>query len=196
MSELLEWRDDIDFDSIWFVVGQISNQIAGQGLKTLQEKLEDEGLELTGDLKKSLFREVKQNNSAWITEVAMQFEAYGRFKDMKALYYTSQAPVDEMKKFVKAVMDGTGSNKAFHKPFTYVPGQKPGVFPINKDLAIHQIAWAIAKSRLKQPIVLRKGKGWYIRNYMKEVYGEIEVNIQAAAAQAVLNTVAKALKDR
>ena len=195
MSEPLQWNDDVDFDSIWFVVGQISNQISGRGLKALQEKLEDEGLELTGDLKKSLFREVKQNNAAWMTEVAMQFEHYGRFKDMKAMTYTKRASVWGMKHFVDNMLDGTGSNRAQHTPFTDF--QQKGVRgPMQKEQMAWRIAWAIAKSRLNQPVVLRKGKGWYIKNYMKEFYGEIEVNIQAAAAKAVLNTVAKALKDR
>jgi len=196
MSELVQWPYDIDYDTIWFVVGQISNQISGRGLKELEDKLEEEGLVMTGELKGSLFREVRQNNQAWMTEVALQFEAYGRFKDMKELHYSKQAPVDEIMKFVRNVMDGTGTNKKDHKPFTYISGRKDGTFPIDKEVAIRQIAWAIARSRIYQPIVLRKGKGWYIRNYMKEIYGEIEVNIQAAAAQAVMNTVAKALKDR
>lgn len=195
MSEKLQWNNDIDYDSVWFVVGQISNQISGQGIKKLQEKLEDEGLELTGDLKKSLFREVKQNNAAWITEVAMQFEAYGRFKDMKELHYTQKASVWGMKKFALNILNGTGTNRAKHTMFTDLQlTNRRG--PVEKEQIAWRIAWAISKSRLKQPIVIRQGKGWYIRNYMKEIYGEIEVNIQAAAAQAVLNTVAKALKDR
>lgn len=195
MSDFV-FDNDIDYDSVWFVVNQISNQISGQGLKALQEKLEDEGLELTGDLKKSLFREVKQQNTAWITEVAMQFEAYGRFKDMKALNYTKRPSVWGMKDFVDKMLDGTGSNKASHTPFTDFQQKNRRIGPMQKEDMAWRIAWAIAKHRLKQPIVIRQGKGWYIRNYMKEIYGEIEINIQAAAAKAVLNTVAKALKDR
>ena len=196
MSELVSWPYDIDYDTIWFVVGQISNQISAQGLKSLSEKLEEEGLTLTGELKSSLFREVRQNNAAWITETAIQFEAYGRFKDMKELTYTQQAPAKAMMDFARKIMDGTGTNKATHKPFTYISGRKNGTFPIDKEVAIHQLGWAIARSRLYQPVVTRKGKGWYIKNYMKEIYGEIEMNIKAAAAQATMNTIAKALKDR
>lgn len=202
MSELVTWSNDIDYDTVWFVVGQISNQISARGIKNLQDKLEEEGLEMTGDLQSSLFKEVRQYNQAWITDVALQFEAYGRFKDMKQMTYTQQAPVGKegekggMMDFVRNVMDGKGSNSKSHTPFTFVSGRKNGTFPVDKELAIRQIAWAIARSRLYQPIVLRKGRGWYIKNYMKEIYGEIEVNIQAAAAQATLNTVAKALEDR
>ena len=194
MSELVSWSNDIDYDTIWFVVGQITNQIAGQGLKALEEKLEDEGLEVTGALKSSLFKEVRQNNNAWITELAMQFEAYGRFKDMKELHYTKQMPAKDEKflEWVEKVMKGEKGKK----PFTYFPGRTNRSFPRNKETAIRQIAWAIARSRLYQPVVIRKGKGWYIKNYMREIYGEIETNIKAAAAQATMNTVAKALKDR
>ncbi|WP_149242576.1 hypothetical protein [Dyadobacter sp. 32] len=195
MSELVTWSPDIDYDTIWFVVGQISNQISGRGISMLREKLEEEGLDLTGDLKNSLVREVRQNNSAWMTEMAMQFEAYGRFKDMKSMTYSKQAPVDAMKEFAEKIIDGKAGRD--YKPFQYVSGWKPhGSFPRNRELAIRQLAWALARSRLLQPIVMRKGRGWYIRNYMKEIYGEIETNIQAAAAQATLNTIAKALKDR
>lgn len=198
MSELVSWTPDIDYDTIWFVVGQITNQISGQGLKALEEKLEEEGLVMTGELKKSLFREVRQNNAAWMTEMAMQFEAYGRFKDMKEIHYSKMPWKDGMESiqnWAKNIIDGKGSG-AKKTPFSFVSGRKNGSFPIDKDKAARQIAWAIARSRLYQPIVMRKGKGWYIKNYMKEIYGEIEVNIQAAAAQATMNTVAKALKDR
>ncbi|WP_254562150.1 hypothetical protein [Dyadobacter diqingensis] len=195
MSEPLNWNDDIDYDTIWFVVGQITNQISGQGLKALQEKLEDEGLELTGKLKSSLFREVRQNNNAWMTEVAMQFEMYGRFNDLKTMTYTKRASVWAMKDFADNILNGTGTNRAKHTPFTdlQLKGRRG---PVEKEQVAWRIAWAIAKSRINQPIVMRKGKGWYIKNYMREFYGEIEMNIQAAAAKAVLNTVAKALKDR
>ncbi|WP_439557690.1 hypothetical protein [Dyadobacter sp.] len=196
MSELVTWTPDIDYDTIWFVVGQISNQISGRGIEQLQEKLQEEGLVMTGALKSSLFREVRQNNQAWMTEMAMQFEAYGRFQDMKQLQYTSQMPVREGENqlllWVERVMEGQSGKK----PFTFISGRKDGTFPNDKKAAIHQLAWAIARSRIYQPIVSRKGKGWYIKNYMKQIYGEIEVNIQAAAAQAVMNTVKKALKDR
>ena len=195
MSDQVSWSNDIDYDTIWFVVGQITNQISGQGLKALQEKLEDEGLELTGQLKKSLFREVRQNNAAWMTEVAMQFEMYGRFNDMKTMTYTQRASVWGMKHFVDNILDGTGTNKATHKMFTDFQ-QKNRRGPMEKEAMAWRIAWAIAKSRINEPIVMRKGKGWYIKTYMKEIYGEIETNIQAAAAQAVMNTVAKALQDR
>jgi hypothetical protein len=193
MTEKVNWSPDIDYDTIWFVVGQIANQIGGRGMQILQKKLEEEGLELTGQLKGSLLREVRQNNSMWLTELAMQFEAYGRFKDMKEMTYSQQAPVSAMMKFVEKLMDGKVKNG---KPFQFVSGWKPhGSFPRNRELAIRQLAWAIARSRIYKPIVIRKGKGWYIKNYMKEIYGQIEDNIQAAAAQAALNTVAKALNN-
>lgn len=88
-------------------------------------------------------------------------------------------------------MDG---KKYKSTPFTHLAGKTS--FPVDKQKTISSLAWAIARHRVKQPIVTRKGKGWYIRNYMKEIYGELEVNIKAAAAQATMNTVAKALRDR
>lgn len=193
MSELVSWSNDIDYDTIWFVVGQITNQISGRGIQQLEEKLVDEGLVMTGALKSSLFREVRQNNTAWITEMAMQFEMYGRFKDLREMTYKQQAPVNEIAKFVEKGMDGQIPG---FTPFKFISGRKNGSFPLEKAEAIRQLAWAIARSRIYQPVVTRKGRGWYIRNYMKEIYGEIEVNIQAAAAQAVMNTVKKALQDR
>lgn len=195
MSELVSWNNDIDYDTIWFVVGQITNEISNRGIEDLKGKLEDEGLELTGKLKGSLIREVRQNNNAWMTEVAMQFEMYGRFNDMKMITYTKRASVWGMKHFVDNILDGTGTNKAKHKMFTDLQ-QKNRRGPMEKETMAWRIAWAIAKSRINQPIVMRKGKGWYIKNYMRDFYGEIETNIKAAAAKATLNTIAKALKDR
>ncbi|MCE6987480.1 hypothetical protein [Dyadobacter sp. CY323] len=193
MSEVVTWSPDIDYDTIWFVVQQITNQISGRGIQQLEDKLEEEGLVMTGALKSSLFREVRQNNQSWMTELAMQFEAYGRFKDIKEMTYSQQMPVREgLLQWVEDVMEG----KRGKTPFNFISGRKNGSFPVDKEQATRQLAWAIARSRLYQPIVTRKGRGWYIKNYMREIYGEIEVNIQAAAAQAVMNTVTKALKNR
>ncbi|WP_031527018.1 hypothetical protein [Dyadobacter crusticola] len=196
MSEIVTWTPDIDYDTIWLVVNQITNQISGRGIEELKEKLAEEGLEMTGNLKSSIFREVRQNNTGWITEMAMQFEMYGRFQDLRQMTYDKQMPVkdeeNELLPWVRRVMEG----QAGKKPFTFISGRKNGTFPVDKEVAAHQLAWAIARSRLYQPVVTRRGRGWYIRNYMKEIYGEIEVNIQAAAAQAVMNTMKKALKDR
>jgi hypothetical protein len=196
MSEMVTWTPDIDYDTIWLVVNQITNQISGRGIEQLKEKLQDEGLEMTGNLKSSIFREVRQHNTGWITEMAMQFEMYGRFQDLRQLTYSKQMPVkdeeNELLPWVRKVMEGQQGKK----PFTFISGRANGSFPAQKEAAARQIAWAIARSRLYQPVVTRKGRGWYIRNYMKQIYGEIEDNIQAAAAQAVLNTVAKALEDR
>lgn len=195
MSELVSFNNDVDYDTIWFVVGQITNEISNRGIEDLKGKLEDEGLELTGKLKGSLIREVRQNNNAWMTEVAMQFEMYGRFNDMKMMTYTKRASVWAMKEFADKILDGTGSNKAKHKMFTDLQ-QKNRRGPMEREYMAWRIAWAIAKSRINQPIIMRKGKGWYIKNYMRDFYGEIETNIQAAAAQATLNTIKKALQDR
>lgn len=194
MSNLVSWSPDIDYDTIWLVVEQITNQISGRGIEQLKEKLQDEGLELTGKLKGSLKREVRQNNSAWITEMAMQFEMYGRFKDLREMKYDKQIPTEneDFKQWVGDVMEGKNGKT----PFSFISGRKGGSFPIEKAEAVRQLAWAISRSRLYQPVIQRGGRGWYIRNYMKEIYGQIEIEIQAAAAQAVLNTVKYALKDR
>ena len=196
MSELVSWSPDIDYDTIWLAVSEITNQISGRGIQQLEEKLADEGLVMTGALKSSLFREVRQNNTAWVTEMAMQFEMYGRFKDLREMTYSKQMPVkdeeNELIPWVRGVMEG----KAGKTPFKFISGRKNGSFPLDKETAVRQLAWAIARSRLYQPVIQRNGRGWYIRNYMREIYGEIEVNIQAAAAQAALNTVKKALQDR
>lgn len=195
MSEQVTWNNDIDYDTIWFVVRDITNQISGRGIKALQEKLEDEGLSMTGELKKSLFMEVRQKNNVWITEAAMQFEMYGRFRDMKSTTYTDKIPIQGMKNFVDNLMAGKGTNAAQHHALTDLQ-LKNRRGPVERDQIAWRIAWAMAKARLKEPFVVRKGKGWYIKNYMREIYGEIEVNMKAAVARAVLNTMKKALQDR
>lgn len=129
-----------------------------------------------------------------MTDVAMEFEMYGRFNDMKTMTYTKRASVWGMKHFADNILNGTGTNKAKHFPFVNTWQNKKK--PVDQDKIAWRVAWAIAKSRINQPIVMRKGKGWYIKNYMRDFYGEIETNIQAAAAQATLNTMKKALKDR
>lgn len=194
MAENIPIPDDIDLDTLWFVIDGITKQVSTRGVQMLKEKLQSEGLELTEGLSNSLKSEVK-SNTGWSRDLILEFWGYGRFADMKYTAGHGNMPgrkfVDNMKLFVQAVMDGKMKNST---PFTHIAGRV--AFPADRQKAINSLAWALARGRLKSVIHERNNRGWYIRNYMKEIYGEIETNIQAAAAQATLNTIAKALKDR
>lgn len=183
---------DIDFDSINFAIMQIVQKISGEGMKIMHDKLEQEGHVVTGKLRSSLRREVMQQNKSWLTELAMQFEMHGRFRDMKQLTYSKAPPVSAMMQFAEKVVDGKGKKG----PLQFLSGHTRGTMPAKREAVIRQLAWAMARARYYQPIAYRSGKGWYIRNYMKEIYNEIEVEIKAAAARAALNTVKKALEER
>lgn len=188
---------DIDYDSIWFVVGKLSDQISGQGLKILQDKLDSEGLVMTSDLKRSLFRAVKQNNAAWLTEVAMQFEAHGRYKDMKYMHYNKWPDMRELAHRIVEGKSSSGAPISNWKRLQFLSGYKPhGALPTDKEYLKKRLSWVLARARMREPIVMRKGKGWYIKNYMKEIYGELEDHITVAAAQAALNTMKKALQNK
>lgn len=129
MSELVSWSPDIDYDTIWLAVSEITSQISGRGIQQLEEKLADEGLVMTGALKSSLFKEVRQNNTAWVTEMAMQFEMYGRFKDLREMTYKQQAPVDEIAKFVEKGIEGQIPG---FTPFKFISGRKKRQFSPGK----------------------------------------------------------------
>lgn len=194
MAENFPIPEDIDMDTLWWVVDRISHQVSIRGVQMLKEKLQSEGLELTEGLSNSLHSEVK-SNQGWSRDLILEFWAYGRFADMKYTSGHGNMPgrkfVDNMKEFVQAVMDGKVRNST---PFSHISGKL--AFPADRQKAINSLAWALARGRLKSVIHQRNNKGWYIRNYMKEIYGQIEDNIQAAAAKATLNTIAKALKDK
>lgn len=188
---------DIDYDTIWFVVGKLADQISGRGLKMLQDKLESEGLVMTGDLKRSLFRNVNQYNKSWLTEVAMQFEAHGRFKDMKYMHYNKWPDMRELAHRIVEGKSTSGAPISNWKRFGFLSGYKPhGTLPTDKEYLKKRVSWILARARMREPIVIRKGKGWYIKNYMREIYGQLEDHIQEAAARAALNTMKKALQDR
>lgn len=188
---------DIDYDTVWFVVGKLADQISGQGLKVLQERLEDEGLVMSGDLKRSLFRNVSQHNKAWLTEVAMQFEAHGRFKDMKYMNYNKWPDMRELAHRIVEGKSSSGAPISNWNKLSFLSGYKPhGALPADKEYLKKRLSWVLARARMWEPIVLRRGKGWYIKNYMKEIYGQLEDHITVAASQAALNTLKKALQER
>lgn len=129
--------------------------------RVLMENVKKKRLELSGDLLNSFDYQVQKATSDTLASMHLFFEDHGRHKDMRALVYTKQPPVEAMEEFVRKV----GLSK-----FKYVPGYN-GRMPA-ENIAIKRIAWGIAKGRLK--FYKHKPKRWFAKSF----YGQINLLIE------------------
>lgn len=192
MSSL--YQEDFDIEAVGAVFNAIMSEIHKDGLKLLDANLDRQGIEMTENLRKSLHREIRAYNQLWVYELVLEFEAYGRFQDMRQLSYTKHMPVtDRLIEWAKMALQ-----KRRRGAFEFISGVKPhGTMPANLDKAARNLAWAVAKSRLYKPVVInRNSRGWYIRDFMKKVYAEIGDKLNAAAAEAALMITKRALEGK
>lgn len=182
---------NVDIDTLAQVILSITKQVEAQGWSLLQKQLKEKGHVMTGGLYRSLKSSVKASSAALSTEMVIEFEEHGRFKDMKKMTYTKQIPVSAMEPFARRVLEGRGDQGNVN----FISGMRR--VPADREKAVRQLAWAFARARLYQPVVTRlSSKGWYRSTFMKSIFNELSINIQAAAAQAALNTMKKALENK
>lgn len=188
------YQDDFDFEAIGAVFNAIMSQIHKDGIRQLGQNLEDQGIEMTANLRKSLHHEVRAYNQLWVYELVLEFEDYGRFQDMKAMTYDKHIPVTP--RLIKWAKDAL--QKQRKGPFGFISGVKHhGTMPASLDKAARNLAWAVAKSRLYKPVVIRKSsKGWFIKDFMRKIYAEIGDKLNAAAAEAALLVTKRALEGK
>lgn len=157
------------------------DHIHSNAVPILQKELDKKGLILTEKLKVSLNRTVKVMYQDKIVETVLQMDEHGKFVDFKTLRYTGRPPVDD---FIKGLEAALKKGKiTLHK----VPGYRPGVFPINRDIAIKRIAAATVVKMSQRATVRRPSSrsGWF-KKYFSEVVGPMEGMLQNLAAAVAL----------
>ncbi|PMD97665.1 hypothetical protein BWI97_08635 [Siphonobacter sp. BAB-5405] len=157
-------------------------EILQDAIRDFKSALEAKGLVLTGKLRDSFtYHIISEAN----LEGTIDFEDYGRLKDLKSIYYENGPPaVEVMQDYVNLI----GVDK-----FAYVPGYKKGKMPtVNR--AVSRIAWGLVFNRIKEPSVKRKFKGtWYNMSKVKTV-SKATKKIGTRYAQMVTQIVADDLE--
>jgi hypothetical protein len=147
---------------------------AARALALLSASIQKKGLVLTEDLLKSLRSEVMAATAQHVASMGVQFEQYGRIKEMKATSRTKAPPIEEIEKFVRKV----GIEK-----FAYVPGYGHGGRPVGLNRTINRIAWGIARARLRDNSQI-KPKSWFSKTF----YGSINRFIDAVTSRYAVQT--------
>ena len=146
------------------IVNEEITRITGEAVSVFQNALQKDGLVLTEKLKSSFIKYVVSNSAAMIAHAQIEFQAYGRLKDLKRYSYKAHIPpVHEMEAFVwaKGIENFSWINKnATTRPSWFVSDAR----------TINKIAWAIAVNKRRFPDVKRGYRGsWYNDNRMNYI---------------------------
>ena len=166
------------------------DEIVQDGLQTMEFRIRSMGIDLTGDLRRSLRGQVIMEAQRAYGEVNIFFNAYGRYKDMKGLRmppFGHPAPGGEyiagIEKFVEAI--GIGK-------FAYVPGYENAKKAPSVDVATRRLVWGIAQGRWGKGTVYRRGQGWYNETKSKIII-KIKKNFQAKISLLTFQTIQESL---
>jgi len=101
-------------------------------------------------------------DSNGIPKFQISFNAYGKYIEMKELFYSKYPPIDDLKSWVA---------KRGVSRFKYVPGyENSGTRPSN-DVAIARIAWGVATARRYGSVNNQYGK-----NRRRKVWKQKQIN--------------------
>lgn len=147
------------------IITEEVTDITDEALVNFRTALENEGLVLTSQLKNSLTRFVIVNTVALLAKAEIQFEGYGRLKDMKKYTYNGAIPpVHKIEEFVRK----EGVEK-FSWIFYYRHLENRKSAFNSDERTVNRIAWAIAMNKKRFPTVKRTEESWYNENKMKYI---------------------------
>lgn len=183
MANVKESILEITQDEFEKIIAEEVGDITDAALTNFRTALEKEGLVLTADLKNSLTRFVISNTVAMVAKAEIEFNAYGRFKDMKKYTYNGAIPpVHKIEEFVRK----NGIEK-FGWVFYYRHlDKRPSGFA-SDERTINRIAWAIAMNKRRFPTVKRENASWYNENkmnYLNEVKKRLRWRINTVVHRA------------
>jgi hypothetical protein len=92
----------IDYtDKLADEAAELVTQLTAEMADYLRKHTRSNGLMLSGELIDSIEQSVTATAGELAIQAVIQFNTYGRFKDMKVLTYSTIPPVDAMKRFVR-----------------------------------------------------------------------------------------------
>lgn len=109
----------------------------------LKRKLQEQGIELTGDTLRSLRTEVRKNSRDMAFAMLLSFQESGRIQEMKRLNWTKLPPAELIDGEVRFLQLEDYVRRRGVERFAYVPGYKPRTIP-TESIAVKRIAWGIA----------------------------------------------------
>ncbi|MCC2546405.1 hypothetical protein LJY25_08110 [Hymenobacter sp. BT175] len=142
-------------------------------LELLAAALQARGLVLSAELLKSLQTTVLATSVEQIAQMGVEFEQYGRIREMKNLGRTKAPPIEEMEAYVKKV----GITN-----FPYVPGYGFKSRPLGNARTINRIAWGLARAKMRDGGQVRP-KAWFAKNFYKSINRFIDAVATRYAAQ-------------
>jgi hypothetical protein len=144
------------------------NIITADAVKYLKASVKYTGHVLTQELLDSIEYDVVKESSEIAVKATIQFNDYGRFKDMKVLRYNSLPPIDALREFV--------AKKGIDK-FAYVPGYEFNKAAVPTQKAIDRIASAIVQHFKYVPT---------FKNTKQLGYNTVKINFINAAKRNIL----------
>lgn len=143
----------IDYtDKLADEAAELVTQLTAEMADYLRKHTRSNGLMLSGELIDSIEQQVTATAGELAIYAVIQFNTYGRFKDIKVLTYDTIPPVDVMKRFVEKV----GLAK-----FAYVPGYEFAKAQPITARSIQRIANAIAFRKKYVPTITNKNPMGY-----------------------------------
>lgn len=164
---------------------ELAEEITRDAVRYFEKAIEKAGIVLTGELKNNIEYQIIQQASKLSVAGVISFKGYGRMKDMRTLTYSMMPPIEAMEYFAE---------KVNIENFAYVPGYKTydsGMWYATDRIAFKRIAWAVAMSRKKVPVVRHNARNrWY--NKTKADFMNVMRRRMLDRAQAI---VLKAMKE-
>jgi len=148
---------------------EVCDRIFSEGVRQMRYALENAGLVLTEELKRSLYSERTFVSGQLEAQFRMGMRGYGRFKDMKKISYANFPEVDALVAFI----EGVGVEKFINND-TVTIGDKavqlyvPGYFintrrrvALTTERATTRLAYAMGRDRLIRNTIKRSKNPFY-----------------------------------
>jgi hypothetical protein len=158
----------------------VCDRIFSEGVRQMRYAMENAGLVLTEELKRSLYSERTFVSGELEAQFRMGMRGYGRFKDMKKINYANFPAVDALVAFI----EGVGVDKFIDNQTVTVHGKSvqlyvPGYFintrrrvALTTERATTRLAYAIGRS-MQHRNTIRRSKNPFYNVNKGTIYNEI-----------------------
>ncbi|TDB69116.1 hypothetical protein [Arundinibacter roseus] len=179
-------------------VVEVCDRIFTEGIRQMRYAMENAGLVLTEELKRSLYSERTFVSGQLEAQFRMGMRGYGRFKDMKKISYANFPNVDSLVEFIEQI----GIEKFINNDTVTISGKAmtlfvPGYYinsrrrvAITTERATTRLAYALGRSMQDRNTLKRSKNPFYNINK-----GDIYNNISQYLMQKLPSDMMQALKE-
>ena len=168
------------------IADDVVSRIVQEAALVMQQRINAAGFVVTSDLLKSIQSASLIQAQDLYAEFSIGFRGYGRFRDMKKLFFGKMPPIEALEDYVQHV----GVDK-----FRYVPGYLLGVryrvLHIQEKRAINRIAWGIAADMRGKARRMSGKKSFY-----NPVRGKLIYETSWKMLDALPSPIMQAIKER